>query len=97
MSKISRFRGLFDKTDGNWDQTLFESEQYHLYHIYWSEWRRWSWNKFLLLICQVLRMFVKIWTADDKCFLLNRNKLRQKIQIQVSEKQKTFSQFFYQF
>ena len=39
-------------------------------------------------------MFVNIWTADDKCFLLKRDKLRQKIQMQVSEKQKTFSQFF---
>ena len=94
MSKMSRFRGTFDKTHGKGDQTLFESEQYHLYHIYWSVSGHWSWKKFLLVICKVLRMFVNIWTADDKCFLINRDKLRQKIQMHVSEKQKTFSQFF---
>ena len=57
-------------------------------------WGHWSWKKFLLVICKVLRMFVNIWTADDKRFLLKRDKLRQKIQMQVSEKQKTFSEFF---
>ena len=33
-------------------------------------------------------------TADDKYSLLNRDNLTQPIQIQLSEKQKTFSQFF---
>ena len=39
-------------------------------------------------------MFVNIFNADDKCFLLNRDKLRQPIQMPLSEKQKTFSEFF---
>ena len=38
-------------------------------------------------------MFVNILTADDKCSLLNRDNLRQPIQMQLSPKQKTFSQF----
>ena len=46
------------------------------------------------MICKVLRIFVDIWTADDKCFLLDTDKLKQKVQMQLSEKQKTFSQFF---
>ena len=32
-------------------------------------------------------------TADDKCSLLNRDNLRQPIQILLSQKLKTFSQF----
>ena len=38
-------------------------------------------------------MFVNILTPDDKCFLLNRDNLRQRIQMQLSQKQKTFSEF----
>ena len=38
-------------------------------------------------------MFVNILTADDKYSLLNRDNLRQPIQMQLSPKQKTFSQF----
>ena len=38
-------------------------------------------------------MFVNILTADDKCSLLNRDNLRQPIQMLLSPKQKTFSQF----
>ena len=38
-------------------------------------------------------MFVNILTPDDKSFLLNRDNLRQRIQMQLSQKQKTFSEF----
>ena len=38
-------------------------------------------------------MFVNILTADDKCSLLNRDNLRQPIQMQLSRKQKNFSEF----
>ena len=44
-------------------------------------------------MCKILRMFVNILTSDDKCFLLNRDNIRQPIQIQLSQKQKNFSQF----
>ena len=42
---------------------------------------------------KILRMFVNILTSDDKCFLLNRDNIRQPIQMQLSQKQKNFSQF----
>ena len=38
-------------------------------------------------------MFTNILTADDKHSLLNRENLRQPIQMQLSKKQKTYSQF----
>ena len=38
-------------------------------------------------------MFVNILTVDDKSSLLNRDNLRQLTQMQLSLKQKTFSQF----
>ena len=36
-------------------------------------------------------------TVDDKHYMLNRDNLTQPIQIQLSQKQKTFSQIFYAF
>ena len=36
-------------------------------------------------------------TADDKDYMLNRGNLTEPIQRQLSEKQKTFSQFFFHF
>ena len=94
MSKKSPFRGHFDKQHGKGGQTLLKPETHHLYHIYWSLSRRLSWKKYLLVICKVLGMFVNILTADDKCFLLNRDNLRHPIQMQLSDKQKKIINFF---
>ena len=38
-------------------------------------------------------MFVNILTVDHKYSVLNRDNFRQPIQMQLSQKQKTFSQF----
>ena len=36
-------------------------------------------------------------TVDDKHYMLNRDNLTQRIQMQVSQKQKNFSQYFLHF
>ena len=51
----------------------------------------------VLKIHKILRLLVNTLTADDKHYLLNRNNLAQLIQIQLSEKQKIFSEFFLPF
>ena len=43
---------------------------------------------------KVLRIFVNILTTDDKYSLLNTDNLRHPIQMQLSPKEKTFSDFF---
>ena len=43
------------------------------------------------MIYKILRLFVNTLTADDKHYLLNRDNLTQPIQMQLSQKQKTFS------
>ena len=48
----------------------------------------------LLVLCTILRLFVNTVTADDKYSLFNRDNLRQPIQVQFPQQQKTFSQFF---
>ena len=45
----------------------------------------------------MLRLFANKLTPDDKYSLLNRDKVKQPIQILLSEKQKSFSQFFSSF
>ena len=47
------------------------------------------------MIHKILRLFVNTLTVDDKHYLLNRDNLTQPIQIQLSQKQKTFSPFFF--
>ena len=42
-------------------------------------------------------MFVNTLTVHDKHYLLNRDNLTQTIQIQLSQKQKTFFEFFFAF
>ena len=48
----------------------------------------------MLVLCKFLRLFVKTLTDDEKYSLLYRESLTQPIQILLSLKRKTFSQFF---
>ena len=48
----------------------------------------------LLLLCKFLRLFVNTLTADNKYSFLNRDNLTQPIQMQLSQKQNFFSEFF---
>ena len=49
------------------------------------------------MIHKILRLFFNTLTVDEKHYLLNRDNLTQPIQIQLSQKQKTFSEFFFAF
>ena len=51
----------------------------------------------MLVICKFLRLLVKTLTDDEKYSLLHRENLTQPIQILLSQKQNTFSQFFSEF
>ena len=42
-------------------------------------------------------MFVRTLTVDEKHYLLNKDNLTETIQIQLSQKQKTFWEFFFAF
>ena len=49
----------------------------------------------LLVIKKILRLFVNSLTVDEKGYLLPRENFTQTIEIQLSEKQKTFFNFFF--
>ena len=97
MSKNSRFRGHFDKEHGKCAETLMKSGSVHLYPIVWSLKSLLSWKKSLLLACQILGLLVNTLAANKKNPVLNRDNLTIPIQMQLSQKQKTFSEFFAQF
>ena len=48
----------------------------------------------MLVLCKILGLFVNTLSEDDKYCLLYKDNLLQHIQILLSQKQKTFSQFF---
>ena len=94
MSKKFRFRLPFQKEHGKRVSTLSKFERQNLYHIYWSMRRKFSCKKSLLVICKSLRLFVNTMSAVDKCSLRNTDNLMQPIHIHLSQKVKSFSQFF---
>ena len=49
------------------------------------------------MIQKILRLFVNTLTVDEKHYLLTRDNLTQTIQIQLSQKKETFSEFFFAF
>ena len=93
-SKKFCFKGSFGKQHGKSAQTLLKFAWQHLYHIYWPLWRVLTWEKSLLVTCKMSRLFPNTLSAGGKYSLLNRDNLTEPIQMQVSRKQKTFSQFF---
>ena len=94
MSKKSHFKGSFGKQHGKRAQTLLKFAWQNLYHIYWSLWRQLTFKKFLLMICKISRLFPNTVSADGKYSLFNKDNLTQPIQIELSRKQKTFSEYF---
>ena len=94
MSKKSCFRRPFDKQRRKPAQALLKYAPKHLYHIHRSMPSKLSWKNSLLLTCKILGLLVNTLATDEMHPVLNREKLTISIQMQSSQKQKTFSQFF---
>ena len=46
------------------------------------------------MICKILALLVYTLTAENKCSLLNRDNLTQPTHLELSQKEKTFSELF---
>ena len=97
MSKKSHFRGPFEKQHGKLLEVLFKSASQHLYHFQWSLPSQLSWKKSFLLTWKILGLLVNTLAADEKYPVLNRDNLTIPIQMQLSQKQKSFPLFFAEF
>ena len=94
MSKTSRFRGCFNKEHGKHAQALLRSQSQKLYHIHWSLAKTLFSKKSVLSTCKILGLLANTFAAHEKYLVLDRDNSRIPIRMQLSEKQKTFSQFF---
>ena len=54
-------------------------------------------KKSLLVIHKILRLFLNTLTVDENYYLLIRDNIAETLQIELSEKQKTFFEFFLAF
>ena len=97
MSKKPRFIRPFQKQHRKQSEMLLKSERKDLYQIYWSLGMQFSSKKSVLVTCQIFGLFVNTLIANGKYSLLNRDNLLQHLQMQLSQKQKTFSAFFFFF
>ena len=90
MSKKSCFRQLFDKQHGEQAQALLKSASQYPHHVHWPLPIQLSCKKSLLLTWKILGLLVNTLPADEKYPVLNRDTLTIPMQMQVSQKQKTF-------
>ena len=97
ISNSFRLRVPLDKRHAPPAQKHLKFEPWHVYHLYWSLWRELSLKKSLLVICKILGLFFNTSTACDKSSVPNREYLMHPIHMQISQKEKIFSQFFFWF
>ena len=78
-------------------QTLLKSARHNYYPLFSSLRGQLSCKKSSLVWCEILRLFVKSLTADDKYSGRNMQNLLQQFETLLSPKQKIFSEFFIAF
>ena len=93
MSKRCRFWEPLHKQHVKRSQALLKSPSQNFYHIHWSMPSQLSRKKSILLTCQILGLLVNKLHADVRYPVLNRENLTISIQMQLRQKQKTFSPF----
>ena len=94
MSKWSCFRTPFGNEGVNGFQTLLKSARHHYYPLFSSIRGKLSCKKSPSVWYEILRLFVNALTADDKYSDSNMQNFPQQFQTPLSQKQKTFSEFF---
>ena len=87
------FKESFGKQHGKRVQTVLKFERQHFYHTYWSLWRQLTCKKSLLVTCKISKLFPNALSAYIKYSRLNWENLTQPIQMQLSQKPKTFPEF----
>ena len=94
MSKKSRFKLPFQKQHDKLVHPRLKCASQHLYHIDWSLPSQFSWKKSMFLTGQIVGLLVNTLLADEMYTVLNGDNLTIPIQMQLSQKHKSFCQFF---
>ena len=66
MPKKPRVRTFMDSQHVKGSKRLLKSARHYFCHFFWSLWKEISSKIFLLVVSEILRLFVKILTPDDK-------------------------------
>ena len=66
MAKKSCLRTFMDSQHVKGSKRLLKSAPHYFCDIFWSLWKEISSKNFLLVVSEILRLFVKILTPDDK-------------------------------
>ena len=96
-SKRSCFRRPFGNQRVNGFQTLLKSARHHYYPIFPCIWDILSWKKSALVWSEILRLFLNTLTAHNKFSRCNVHNFAPQVQTPLSQKQKTFCEFFIPF
>ena len=97
LSRKRCFRTSFESQRVNACQTLVKFALERLYDIFWSFWGEMICKISPLLKFQILGVFFNTLTSGDKYLVWDYEKLQFSIQMQLSQKQNSFSQFFVPF
>ena len=90
-SKRSCLRTPFANERANGFQTLLKTARHHYFPLFSSIRGKLICKKSALVWCEILRLFVKTFIADDKYSGSNMQGLPQQFQTSLSQKQKAFS------
>ena len=96
-TKRSFFRTPFANERVNGFETLLKSARHYYYHLFSSIRGKLSWKKSPSVWYEILRLFLNALTADDKYSGSNMQNFPQQFQTPLSQKQRTFSEFFIAF
>ena len=66
MSKKPHVRTLMDSQHVEGSETQHKSARQYFCHIFWWLWKKLSSKNSFLIVSEILRLFVKILTPDDK-------------------------------
>ena len=93
MPKKSLFRRSVENQHGKCPQTMFKFEGQPVYHIIWSLGSRLSYEKSLLVIWKISKLFINKVSADGKYSLWIETIQRNEFRWIYLEKKKLFFQF----
>ena len=94
LSKKCCFRTRFDRKHVKASQILAKSPREYFLHVSSSSSRGLIWKMSALVLSEILGVFVTTLTENAKYPVQDCDNLQLPIQMQLSQKRKTFSQFF---
>ena len=97
MSGMSRFRTAFGSQRISVSKSLLKSARNHFYTIVPLIPDKFSCKNLLLFRFEVLGLILNTMTTGDNISHRNRDNFAQQIQMQLSQKPKSFSEFFFEF